>query len=161
MTKLTPQVSASIVRAVAAGVPVVAAAALVGIAKSTVLQWLQRGAGCSTRRSQPIYVAFVDAIARAQAIDEARRIARLDQAGRGGQVLHEKVTTYADGRQVVERHYAPPEWRADAFYLGPPVAGGQFLAVGDRRRGAGTFQRPVGFFGESEKFRALGCPLSG
>src|SRR5215211_5732372 len=26
---------------------------------------------------------------------------------------------------------------------GPPVAGGQFLAVGGRRRGAGTFQRPV------------------
>src|SRR5947209_7652506 len=31
-------------------------------------------------------------------------------------------------------------WR---LHHGPPVAGGQFLAVGGRRHGAGTFQRPV------------------
>jgi hypothetical protein len=117
LTKLTPQVSASIVRAVAAGVPVVAAAALTGIAKSTVLQWLQRGEGCSDRRSQPIYVAFVDAITRAKAIDEARRLARLELAGRGGAILSERTITHPDGRVEREVKHAPPDWRADAFYL--------------------------------------------
>jgi hypothetical protein len=116
-TKLTPHVQESIVRAVTAGVPLVQAAQLVGIGQSTVLQWLQRGAGRCRRSSQAHYVAFVEAITRAKAIDEARRLARLEQAGRGGAVIHEKITQYGDGRIVTERTYAPPEWRCDTWYL--------------------------------------------
>jgi len=116
-TKLTPQVHENIVRAVTAGVPVVQAAQLVGIGQSTVLQWLQRGEGRAKRSAEARYVEFVEAITRARAFDEARRLARLEQAGRGGAVIHEKTTTFADGRQVVERTYAPPDWRSDAWYL--------------------------------------------
>src|SRR5262249_5917449 len=89
----------------------------VGVGQSTVLQWLQRGEGRSPRGVQTAYVEFVEAITRAKAVDEARRIARLEQAGRGGAVVHEKTTTFADGRVVVERTYAPPDWKADAFVL--------------------------------------------
>ena len=116
-TKLTPQVQESIVRAVTAGVPVVQAAQLAGIDKATVLEWIARGEGRHQRPARALYADFADAIARARVIDEGRRLARLEQASRGGAVVHEKVTTFADGRQVVERHYSPPDWRADAFYL--------------------------------------------
>jgi transposase-like protein len=116
-SKLTPALQTAIVQAVTAGVPVVEAAALAGIAKSTVLQWLQRGEGRSRRGTQARYVDFVDAITRARAVDEARRITRINQAAQGGAVVHEKTTTFADGRTVVERTLAPPEWRADAFVL--------------------------------------------
>jgi len=116
-TKLTPQVHEAIVRAVTAGVPVVQAAQLVGIGQSTVLQWLQRGEGRAKRSAEARYVEFVEAITRARAFDEARRLARLEQAGRGGAVVHEKTTQYADGRVITERTYAPPEWRCDAWYL--------------------------------------------
>jgi hypothetical protein len=64
-TKLTPQVSESIVRAVAAGVPVVQAAHLVGIEKGTVLEWIARGEGRDGRPSRPLYADFASAIARA------------------------------------------------------------------------------------------------
>ena len=116
-TKLTPQVHENIVRAVTAGVPVVQAAQLVGIGQSTVLQWLQRGEGRAKRSAEARYVEFVEAITRARAFDEARRLARLEQAGRGGAVVHEKTTQYADGRVITERTYAPPDWRCDAWYL--------------------------------------------
>jgi len=59
----------------------------------------------------------LDAVTRARAIDESRRVARLEQAGRGGAVVHEKTTTFADGRVITERTYAPPDWRCDAWYL--------------------------------------------
>jgi hypothetical protein len=116
-TKLTAQVHESIVRAVTAGVSLVQAAALVGIGQSTVLEWLVRGEGRFVRGAQPHYTAFAEAIARARALDEARRIARLEQAGRGGTVVHEKTTTFADGRVVVEKQFSPPDWRCDAWVL--------------------------------------------
>src|SRR5690349_24820225 len=101
--KLTPTVHTAIVQAITVGVPLVEAAALAGIAKSTVWQWLQRGEGRTRRGAQARYVDFVDAVTRARAIDEARRIARLEQAGRGGAVVSERMTRYPDGREIIER----------------------------------------------------------
>jgi hypothetical protein len=115
--KLTPALQTAIVQAVTVGLSVVEAAALVGVAKSTVLQWLQRGEGRSRRGSQARYVDFVDALSRARAIDEARRVARIEQAGRGGAVVSERVSTRPDGTVVTERQYSLPDWRADAFHL--------------------------------------------
>ena len=115
--KLTPALQTAIVQAVTGGLSVIEAAALAGIAKSTVLQWLQRGEGRSRRGTQARYVDFVDAVSRARAVDEARRIARLEQAGRGGQVLSEKTTTYPDGRVEREVKRTLPDWRADCWHL--------------------------------------------
>lgn len=115
--KLTPAVQSAIVNAVQVGVPVTQAAQLVGVGKSTVLAWLQWGDPQHGPSPKAIYTEFWDAVTRAKAIDEARRIARLEQAGRGGIVVHEKTTQYGDGRIVTEKQFSPPDWRCDAWYL--------------------------------------------
>lgn len=116
-TKLTPAIAQAIVTAVQVGVPVVQAALLVGVRKPTVLQWLQRGSGTHSRAKTTVYVDFVDQIEKAKAEDEARRLARIEQAGQGGSVLYEKTLTYPDGRIKREARYAEPQWTADAWYL--------------------------------------------
>jgi hypothetical protein len=115
---LTPALQQAIVTAVAGGVPYVQACLLAGIKKATAIEWLERGEGRhSVRPSTPLYASFADAIARARAQDESRRILRINQAGQGGAVIYEKVTTYPDGRQVREVRHAEPSWQADAFHL--------------------------------------------
>ena len=117
-TKLTPALQRAMVTAVTAGVPLPSAAALAGVDYSTVKDWLQRGFGTRRgRASSALYVSFASSIVRAQAEDEARRVARLEQAGRGGAVIWRKTTTYPDGRVVTEERVAPPAWQADAWYL--------------------------------------------
>ena len=117
-TKLTPALQTAIANAVQVGVPLPQAAVIAGVGVATVQEWLARGLGTDPTRPQtPLYASFAEAITRARAVDELRRLARLEQAGRGGAVVAEKVTTFADGRSVTERTYAPPDWRADAFYL--------------------------------------------
>jgi hypothetical protein len=116
-TKLTPQAQDMICRAVTLGVPVVSAALVAGISKGAVLQWLQRGEGRHARPATQVYVNFVDAIEKARAQDEARRVARLEQAARGGQVVYEKSTTYPDGRVTREVRLTEPQWTADAWFL--------------------------------------------
>jgi hypothetical protein len=106
-----------ICKAVALGVPVVSAALMAGISKGAVLQWIQRGEGRHDRPATPVYVNFVDAIEKARAQDEARRVARLEQAARGGQVVYEKSTTYPDGRVTREVRRTEPQWTADAWHL--------------------------------------------
>jgi hypothetical protein len=115
--KLTPAVQTAICNAVQVGVPLVQAAQLVGIDGATALEWMARGEDRHQRARLAPYAEFAEAITRAKALDEARRLVRLEQAGRGGAVTHEKVTTFADGRTVTERHFSPPDWRADEFYL--------------------------------------------
>ena len=115
--KLTPAVQTAICNAVQVGVPATQAAQLVGVGRSTVLLWLQRGDPHRSAWPKAIYTEFLDAVTRAKAIDEARRLARLEQAGRGGAVIHEKTTQYGDGRIVTEKSFAPPDWRCDAWYL--------------------------------------------
>jgi hypothetical protein len=117
ITKLTPAIQDAIARAVTAGAPVVQAAELAGVGKETVMEWLRRGEGRDDRPSTPAYASFAQAVTHAKASDEIRRIARIDAAARGGAVIHEKTTTYPDGRIVTERQVAPPDWRADSFHL--------------------------------------------
>jgi hypothetical protein len=118
VTKLTPVVQQAIVNAVTAGAPLVQAAELAGIDKSTVLEWMRRGEERDpVRPTTNAYANFASAITHAKASDEVRRIARIDAAARGGAVIHEKTTRYPDGRTVTERQVQPPDWRADSFHL--------------------------------------------
>jgi hypothetical protein len=117
-SKLTPQVQQQICQAVALGISPTSAAAYLGIGKSALLEWLQRGRDAHPKRGKTsIYADFVDAIEKAWAQDELRRMGRLEQAARGGQVVAEKIVQYADGRTVTERQYTRPEWTADAWVL--------------------------------------------
>jgi len=116
-SKLTPDVHAAVVNAVHLGVPVVSAGESAGIAKPTLLEWIARGQARHQRPSTKRFADFADVIEKAQAEDEVRRIARLEQAARGGQIVFEKTTTYPDGRVVHEVRRTRPEWTTDAWVL--------------------------------------------
>jgi hypothetical protein len=122
-SKLTPAIQAAICKAVAAGVRVSEASRLAGVSPVTVRQWVARGEGRSAgRRTIKIYADFAAAINRAKAQDEARRVARIDQAGRGDLVLRRTITETVDKdgkvtKRVIEEHRTAPDWRADAWHL--------------------------------------------
>jgi len=116
-TKLTPAIHEAIVQAVSVGVPYLQAAILAGIGESTAKQWRQRGEGTHERPALGRFVAFVADLEKAEAQDEAQRIARINAAGRGGAVTYEKTITYADGHVVREVKRTAPEWTADAWHL--------------------------------------------
>ena len=122
-SKLTPAIHRAIVKAVATGMHPHRAAALVQISESTIKEWLARGEGRhSTRPAQALYRAFWHDIHRAVAEDERRRIARIDQAGKGGAVISRRtVEKLNKAGEVVERvteeRTAPPDWQADSWHL--------------------------------------------
>ena len=118
-TKLTAGVQAAILKAVAGGVPYVRAAALADVDASTATLWRRRGEGLAPPGypPAPLYIAFIIALKKAEAEDEARRVLRIGQAAQGGTVIYRKTTTYEDGRVVTEEKHTAPEWTADAWYL--------------------------------------------
>src|SRR5262245_60078737 len=101
-TKLTPELSQAIVAGVALGLPLSAAAERAGITGACARMWLARGEGRHERPATPLFVAFVAAIQKAKADDVARRVARIEQAARGGAVLKRRTITKPDGSQIVE-----------------------------------------------------------
>jgi hypothetical protein len=117
-TKLTTALQEQLCAAVALGVAPSTAGAYLGIGKAVVLEWIARGEGRHASRGPTrLYADFAEAIEKARAQDELRRMGRLEQAARGGQVVSEKTTRFADGRTVTERQYTRPEWTADAWVL--------------------------------------------
>jgi len=117
VTKLTQEIQQAIVNAVGAGVSLVEAAQFAGIARATVLEWVNRGAGEHPRPATEPYKGFHAAVQKAIATDTVRRVARIEQAGRGGAVVYRKTTTHRDGSTSVEERIAPPDWQADAWHL--------------------------------------------
>src|SRR5262245_29058264 len=117
-TMLTPELSAGIAAAVRLGRTLTSAAARLGVASSTVQEWLSRGEGRHERKATPSFAAFAEAIARARAENEGRRLARLEAAAQGGALVYRKSVTHQDGTQkVTEERFAPPDWRADAWVM--------------------------------------------
>jgi hypothetical protein len=116
-TKLTPALQLAIVQAITSGVPLSEAAHLAGVAAPTVLEWIARGEGRSARPATAVYADFAEALTRAKAVDIARRVARIELAGRGGQVLSRKTTTLKDGTTHVEERFTAADWQADAWHL--------------------------------------------
>jgi hypothetical protein len=121
-TTLTPRLQKALAKAVSGGIPLTHAAELAGVRATTVLEWVQRGEGRHPkRRATTLYAGFAAAIKKAQAQDQARRVGRIEQAARGGQVIAEKTTTVTkkDGSTVTTREvrYSTPAWIADAWLL--------------------------------------------
>lgn len=116
--QLTAHIQDTIVTAISGGVPFRTACAMAGVSDGVASEWRKRGEGTHpTRPKTPLYAEFAEAIARARATDEARRILRINQAAQGGAVVYEKTTTYEDGRVVREVRRSEPSWQADAFHL--------------------------------------------
>lgn len=80
-TKLTPQVHEKIVRAVRAGSFFSTACLHAGVSPETGWEWLRRGRGEDERRKTPLYAAFAEDIARANADAELRAQTQLVVAG--------------------------------------------------------------------------------
>ena len=116
-TLLTPAIQKAICDAVAVGVPLYRAAHLAEISEHTVLEWMRRGEGRDDRPPTPEYVAFAQAVRKARAQDQARRIARINKAGQGGDVSYRRTVTHKDGSQIVEERFCEPAWTADAWHL--------------------------------------------
>jgi hypothetical protein len=114
---LTPELTAGIAAAVKLGMTLTAAAGRLGIGHASVSEWLARGEGRHERKPTPITVAFAEAIARARAEHEGRRLARLEVAAQGGAITYRRTVTSEAGKEVVEERYAPPDWRADAWVM--------------------------------------------
>ena len=122
-TKLTPAVQQTITDAMEAGTPFESACRLAGVSPTTGHEWRQRGAAMHPRRTVgTLYAEFAEAIARARAQDEARRVLRINQAGQGGTVTYERTVEKLNeagevGARITEVQYSPPDWRAAAWHL--------------------------------------------
>lgn len=116
-TRLTPELQQKIVTAISGGIPFQTACRMAGVNEVLACEWRQRGEGTHKRPKTPLYAEFAEAVARARAQDEARRVLRINQAGQGGTVVYEKTTTFPDGRVLREVRRSEPSWQADAFHL--------------------------------------------
>lgn len=121
-TVLTPEVQEAIVKALHVGAYVETAAATAGIRKSTLYDWLRRGARekrrllkekkAKPKRGESRYVAFSDAVKKAMADSELLDIATIAKASR---------RTWQAAAWRLERKY-PDRWgrrdRIDASISG-------------------------------------------
>ncbi len=86
-TKLTPEVQQKIVGAIAAGNYYEVACAIAGISHTTFYNWLEKG-----RQGKKPYVDFLEAVKKAEAANEAKRLQTITKA-------------------------AETDWKANAWYL--------------------------------------------
>lgn len=117
-TRLTPEIAKAIEDRVRLGLPLTVAGEQVGIMSSTVCDWAARGDGrIPGRRYRRIYSDFSERIKKAIADDQARRIGRIEQAARGGQVIARRTVTKPSGEIITEEKYQEPQWTADMTHL--------------------------------------------
>jgi hypothetical protein len=120
-TKLTPEVHKGICDLVRLGLVPRRAAAKYNVKPATLDDWIKRGEKRHKTRSADFpFVAFAADLERALTDCLARKVGRIEQAGRGGQVLAERTVTRTrkDGTTETTREvrYTEPDWRADAWH---------------------------------------------
>jgi hypothetical protein len=116
-TKLTAALQTALADAVRLGLPLAKACDRAGVGFDTAKEWVRRGEGTDDRPPSARYASFALAIRKARADDQARRIARLEQAAKGGVVNYRRTTTRANGETVSEERFTEGQWTADAWYL--------------------------------------------
>src|SRR5262245_59849579 len=117
-TRLTAAMEQAIITAIVGGVPYYQACRMADVPESTATLWRERGdRGHSQQGTHPRFIAFITAVKKAEAQDEARRLLRINQAGQGGTVISETTITYEDGRVEREVKRTSPQWQADAWHL--------------------------------------------
>ena len=115
-TKLTPERQATIVDIVSKGNYLITACNLAGIDKATYLRWIERGEK-ESGNGGGLYYDFCLAIKKAESEAETARVARITQAGIGGQLYKTITYTKKDGTEVVEETLTQPQWLADMTHL--------------------------------------------
>ena len=111
-TKLTPQIIDEIEYLVGGGNYISTACQAVGINHQTYYNWLERG-----EKGEEPYFAFVEALKRAEAKAEAARVARVEAAGIGGNLMRKKTITKPDGTVIEDEQWSQPQWLADMTHL--------------------------------------------
>src|SRR5947208_11406900 len=95
-TKLTTELATALLDAIRLGVPLSLACDRAEVGVDTVNEWIRRGehrdGGRSGRGAAQRYVAFAAAVKKARAEDQARRIARIEKAAKGGAVTFRRTT---------------------------------------------------------------------
>lgn len=116
-TRLTSAVYEALVDAVLEVGFLSHAARLLGLNEETVDEWYKRGKGHHQRPSNSLYARFCTDIDRAHADNIRRRQMKLEEIGRGGQVLHRTTEVRRDGTEVIKERHAPPDARALMWQL--------------------------------------------
>ena len=118
--KLTKEVQALLIDNISIGLSNEDACALVPIVTSSFYLWLQKG---EQENAKPLYSEFLDAIKKAELNRKKVSLARIYQAGRGGQKVTERKTVSRiteNGKTIIEETVVeremPPDWKADAWY---------------------------------------------
>jgi len=108
--KLTPEVQATICDWISKGNYISKACEAAGISKQTFYNWIMR----ADKGEQP-FVDMLDSFKKAEAQASVERIARIQEAAKGGIPIRRKTITRKDGSIEVEESYAAPQWQADAW----------------------------------------------
>lgn len=119
-TRLTREIAKAIEDRVRIGLPLTVAAEQVSIGGGLACEWVQRGEGthCDpSKKKRRIYADFAERIKKAVADDQARRIGRIEQAARGGQVVARRTVTKPNGEVITEEKWSEPQWTADMTHL--------------------------------------------
>lgn len=121
--KLDPERSTAILRDIAAGLTRACAAERSGVSDRTLRRWVSRGSRSKPTRYDKEFVSFVSALKKAERDAEARNVAIILQAAKGGAVIQrttvtktiQKGETTTTTTTVTER-YTSPEWCAAAWW---------------------------------------------
>lgn len=91
-----------------------------GVSPNVGKEWLARGRGTTKKsgRSQTeLYIAFAEAVEKAEAEAEAAAIMRIQKAARGGSEIKTEVIKKPDGTETTRTTLQEPQWTADAWFL--------------------------------------------
>lgn len=133
--RLTPAVHRKVVALVEGGNYLETAAAAVGINRGTLHRWLAKG---GEPDGAPIYREFRDAVDRARAVAESKRVEAIIGAASGGLVL-ERRTVEKDGVTTTIEKLAAPDPRAAEWWLErsfPKRWGRRMMIAGDTEDGS-------------------------
>lgn len=115
-TRCTPTLTQAIADGLRKGLYFEQACTLAGITPTAGYEWIRRGNGTDQRPTDEPYVQFAEAIAQARAERERACLEAIDAAAAGGFVV-ERRTEVRNGTTTTTEKYAPPDWRAGAWWL--------------------------------------------
>lgn len=115
--KLTPKVIKTLMTYVAKGNYYQTAAYAAGISTDSLNLWLKQGTEDYKAGRTGLYFGLFVALKRAEAKAEAARVARIEQAGIGGQVSRRVTRLKKDGTEETEETFQLPQWLADITFL--------------------------------------------
>ena len=123
--KICPEIIDVIGKAIENGVPQTHAAKAAGVTKSAFLEWESRGWNAQRVReeggipdeSELVYEQFSMMLEKSRSAKIVKLCQNIEEAGRGGYVTKEKVTTDKNGNEHIERTYSGKKWQASAWLL--------------------------------------------